>query len=320
MKKKFRKTFFISFLAFAILYSGAAYYYINIRDKETRSNADLFDKFRNEDDGNDELTFLLLGIDSKDVSSDEKERSDTMMLCNVNKSTGSVSVLSIPRDTRVDIRGRRNKEKINHAHMYGGPDLSVKTVRDFLGIDLDYYVRVDYKIVEEFVDLIGGVEVDVPIDMRYSDLAADPPLHINLKEGRQVLDGDKALQFLRFRKGYKDQDLGRIRAQQQFIESAISKTLKPGNIVKIPKMVETYYRYVDTNIPLETIMRFALKAKDINTENLEMATLPGEPEMIDKISYYIVYEEEMNELVKNMFINHETVENKSIDRENEETN
>ncbi len=84
----------------------------------------------------------------------------------------------------------------------------------------------DYRIVKEYVNLIGGVEVYVPMDMKYSDPVADPPLYIDLKQGRQVLDGgDKALQFLRFRKGYADQDLGRIKAQQQFVAAAIEKKL-----------------------------------------------------------------------------------------------
>lgn len=320
MKKKFIKSFFTSFLVFALLYSGGAYYYINVRNQEAESSDNIFDRFMN-DDGKDELTFLFLGVDTKDLSNDDKERSDTMMLCNVNKATGSVSILSIPRDTKVNIRGRKNEEKINHAHVYGGPELSIATVKDLLGIELDYYVRADYKIVEEFVNLIGGVEIDVPMDMSYSDLAADPPLRIDLKKGKQVLDGDKALQFLRFRKGYEDQDLGRINAQQEFIQASISQTLRPENIVKVPKMVEAYYKYIDTNIPFDTIMRFALKAKGINTENLDMVTLPGEPEMIGKVSYFIPYEDEMYELVKNMFTDHKTVENKYTDEdEEEETN
>jgi len=231
----------------------------------------------------------------------------------MDKSTGSVSVLSIPRDTKVYIRGRENQERINHAHAYGGPDLSIKAVKDLLGVDLDYYVRVDYKFVEKYIDLIGGVEVDVPMDMDYEDLVADPPLRIHLKEGRQVLDGDKSLQFLRYRKGYKDADLGRIRAQQQFVKATIEQTLKPRNIVKIPQIVNNYYKYIDTNIPLNVIMKFAMKAKDIDTENVQMATLPGEPKTINGIAYYIPYVDESQELARNMFIEHKTVENKFMD-------
>ncbi|WP_352405062.1 LCP family protein [Sporanaerobacter acetigenes] len=311
MKKKFFKTFFISFLIFAIAYGGAVYYFVNAEDQITEGNGNFSENTIDDDD--DELTFLLLGIDTKDVLKDNKRRSDTMMLCKMDKSTGSVSVLSIPRDTKVYIRGRKNQERINHAHAYGGPDLSIKAVKDLLGVDLDYYVRVDYKFVEEYIDLIGGVEVDVPKNMDYEDLVADPPLRIHLKEGRQVLDGDKSLQFLRYRKGYKDADLGRIRAQQQFVKATIEQTLKPRNIVKIPQMVNNYYKYIDTNIPLDVIMKFAMKAKDIDTENIQMATLPGEPKTINGVAYYIPYVDESQELVRNMFIEHKTVENKSID-------
>lgn len=309
MKKTFLKSFFISFLAFAILYGGGTYYFKNNKNNVVKEEEDFFDRVL--DDENDELVFLALGIDTKDLSKDSKERSDTMMLCKVDKSTGSISILSIPRDTRVPIRGRDGEERINHAHAYGGPELSVETVGNLLGIDLDYYVRVDYKIVEEFVGLIGGVEVDVPFDMTYSDLSADPPLHINLKEGRQVLDGDKAIQFLRFRKGYEDQDLGRIKAQQQFISSAMEQTLKPSNITKIPQMIKAYYKYVDTNIPFDVITKFAMKAKDFNTESIHMATLPGEPDSIDGIAYFIHEEEESEKLVKELFTDHKTVEKKN---------
>lgn len=320
MKKKFFRTFFISFLIFSLCYGGVVYYVVKADDAETHED-NFIERMAN-DDSNDELTFLLLGIDTKDISKDDKQRSDTMMLCKMDKSTGGISVLSIPRDTKVYIRGRKNEDKINHAHAYGGPDLSMKAVKDLLGIDLDYYVRVDYKIVEEYVKLIGGVEVYVPQDMDYEDLVADPPLRIHLKEGKQVLDGDKALQFLRFRKGYKNADLGRIEAQQQFIQATIKQSLKPKNIVKLPQMVKTYYKYVDTNIPLDIIMSFAMKAKDINTENMQMATLPGEPKKIGKVAYYIPYKEESEELVKSMFFEHKTVENKSIDsiKDNGETN
>lgn len=310
MRKKFFKSFFISFLIFVFIYSGTVYYLANA-DDEDNVDSTFFDSIS--EDNNEGLTFLLLGIDTKDLSVDSKERSDTMMLCNINRSTGKISILSIPRDTRAFIRGRKSEEKINHAHAYGGPELSVKAVKDLLGIDLDYFVRVDYKIVKEYVDLIGGVEVDVPQNMHYEDPTADPPLYIDLKEGRQVLDGDKSLQFLRFRKGYKDQDIGRIRAQQQFIQATMKQSLKPGNIIRLPQIISTYYKYVDTNIPLDQILIYATKAKDFSSDNMEMATIPGEPKTINGISYFIPYEEETGELVRNMFLEHKTVDNEKIE-------
>ncbi len=313
MKRTFFKTFFISIIIFSVVWSGFIYKtVIKAEGEEEASEETFIDRLM---DGKSDITFLLLGVDSKDINKNSSTRTDTMMLCRVDKSTGDISILSIPRDTKARIRGRKNEEKINHAHAYGGPELSVKAVKDLLGIDLEYYVRVDYKIVKEYVDLIDGVDVNVPMDMKYSDPVADPPLYINLKKGQQTLYGDEALQFLRFRKGYANQDLGRIEAQQQFMESVIEKTLRPSNITNIPQMIKSYYDNVDTNIPLDVIMKFAMKAKNFKTDGIQMATLPGNGQYINGVSYFILDEEESNRIVKTMFTENKTA--KHLDDENE---
>lgn len=295
MKKKFFKTFFISLLVFAALWTGVIYTFINSED-ETTSSGNFIQRIIG---GPDEITFLLLGVDTNDGSKGGS-RTDTMMVCKVDKSTGKISILSIPRDTRTRIRGRQQEEKINHAHAYGGPELSVKAVKDLLGIDLEYYVKVDYQIVKEFVDLIGGVEVDVPMEIKNTDI----------KKGVQVLNGKQALQFLRFRKGYSDQDLGRIRAQQQFIKAAAKQTLKLSNIGKLPQIIKSYYNNVETNIPLDVILKFAANAKDFDVDGMQMATLPGEPQYINGISYFIYDEEEAEILVKELFEDGKVVYNR----------
>ena len=146
------------------------------------------------------------------------------------------------------------------------------------------------------------------MDMKYMILCR-PSLYIDLKQGQQVLYGDEALQFLRFRKGYADQDLGRIKAQQQFVAAAIEKTLRPANIVNIPQMIKTYYDYVDTNIPFDVVMKFAMKAKNFSSDKVNMATLPGDGEYIGGVSYFILNEEESSKLVNAMFTEHRAVEN-----------
>ncbi|MFA5523927.1 MAG: LCP family protein [Tissierellales bacterium] len=304
--KKFLKTFLVAFLIFSIIFGGIITFVLKNEDGKSSFVSNIANIVRG-DESNKEITFLLLGVDSKDASKAKGQRTDTMMLCRYDDTTGKVSILSIPRDTMASIRGRKNKEKINHAHAYGGPELSVSAVKELLGISLDYYVRVDYKIVEDLVELIDGVEIDVPMDMKYSDPYADPPLEINLKKGIQVLNGDESLQFLRFRKGYANQDLGRIEAQHQFMGSAIKKVLNPKNILRIPKFINTYFENVDTNIPLDTIAKFALKARKVDSENISMATLPGEPKNISKIWYYIHNKEKTNEIINNMFIEHNIV-------------
>ena len=318
MKKRFLRTFFISFLVFTVLWTGFIYKTVIVAESEDESEykGNFLERII---DGKDDITFLLMGVDSNDVNKSSSSRTDTIILCKVNKSTGKISMLSIPRDTRVRIRGKENEDKINHAHVYGGPELVVKAVKDLLGIDLEYYVKVDYSIVREFVDLIGGVEVDVPMDMKYSDPTADPPLYINLKKGTQVLDGDKALQFLRFRKGYADQDLGRIQAQQQFIKAAIKQALSVDNIGKIPQMIKSYYDNVETNIPLDLILKFAVNAKNYDVNNIQAATLPGEPAYINGVSYYIYDDEETAVLLKQLFEGEEVMDDTQGNQENNDT-
>jgi len=317
VKKRFFRTFFISFLVFTVLWTGFIYKTIIAESEEESEYKDSF--FERIMDSKNDITFLLMGVDSNDVSKSSGSRTDTIILCKVDKSTGKISMLSIPRDTRVRIRGKENEDKINHAHVYGGPELVVKAVKDLLGIDLEYYVKVDYSIVREFVDLIGGVEVDVPMDMKYSDPTADPPLYINLKKGTQVLDGDKALQFLRFRKGYADQDLGRIQAQQQFIKAAIKQALSVDNIGKIPQMIKSYYDNVETNIPLDLILKFAVNAKNYDVNNIQAATLPGEPAYINGVSYYIYDDEETAVLLKQLFEGEEVMDDTQGNQENNDT-
>ena len=138
------------------------------------------------------------------------------------------------------------------------------------------------------------------------------------KKDQQVLYGDQALQFLRFRKGYADQDLGRIRAQQQFIKATVKQVLKPANIVNIPQMIKSYYNNVETNIPLDLIVKFSMNAKAFDSERIQMATLPGEGKYINGASYFIPDEEETSKIVKSLFTEYRAVEN--MDDNDDEVN
>jgi LCP family protein required for cell wall assembly len=320
MKKKFWISFFISFVAFSVLFSIVGPYLLeknSVVSIGEEDNEDIDDEEKVEKiEEKGEILFLFMGVDDmegrggikaiKKMKEDENGykktglRSDTMILCKFSYETGEITMLSIPRDTRVNIRGRSSKEKINHAHSYGGPLLSVKTVRDFLNVDLEYYVTVDYEAVREIVNAIGGVYLDVPQRMKYKDPAAKPPLVIDLQPGPQTLDGDKALQYLRFR-SYPEGDIGRVKAQQYFLKEFIKQLLQAKNITKIPKMISTYFDYVDTNIPITAVLKVVPKLNDIDFENINIATVPGEGKYIGAESYYISYDEQTEELVEDMF-------------------
>lgn len=312
--KKFLITFLISLLCFGLIFANIDK--IKTWKDESLNVSEEDDLDDNIDDqktdlqidnprqrNKDELLFLLMGVDAKDVKKSKGTRSDTMMLVKVNFKTGKIDLLSIPRDTRVNVRGKQ--DKINHAHAFGGAELTVRTVREFLNIDLEHYVKVDYKAVVEIVDAIGGVDIDVPRDMRYDDPYADPPLHINIKKGFQPLDGKNSHDFLRWRKNNDGSveigDIGRIEMQQMFVKELIKQTLRPKNIFKIPSLIETYYDYVETNVSLKLMAKGALHAKNIDTNAMTTNTVPGESKRIAKISYWIYNEEETKEIVKDMF-------------------
>lgn len=304
MKKRFIVTFILSLVAFTILYSTLWY---KVFDKETVAAPGDDTDIEDEDNAFDnkyelpvknEIVFLMMGVDAKDVKQSKGTRTDTMMLFKVNFDSGNIDILSIPRDTRVLVRGK--EDKINHAHAFGGPSLTIRTVEDFLGIDLNYYVKVDYKAVKSIVDAIGGVEIEVPQRMRYNDPTADPPLNINLQAGVQTLDGNQAHDFLRFR-SYKNGDLGRISAQQYFMKELIKQTLQLKNIVKLPGLVETYFDYVETNIPMSMVLKGIGAAKNMNTESMTTTTIEGSSKRISGIDYLIYDIESTEAIVQEMF-------------------
>lgn len=313
MKKKFAIAFIAACVCFTILYATV---FSSIFEKEpaeaiTDDPSQPTDQLPGDDDEEDddnEILFLLMGVDSKDVTKSKGTRTDTMMLTSVNLETGKISLFSIPRDTRVYVNGKLNK--INAAHAIGGAEMTIDTVKDFLGIDLEYYVKVDYQIVQDVVKSIGGIVIDVPLNMRYVDPTADPPLDINLKKGVQTLDGKQAHDFLRWRHnnamtvGYPEGDVGRIAAQQYFMKELVKQTLQPKNILKLPSLVKTYYNNVETNIPLTVMLKGVTAANKIDVENMTTATLPGDGQYVGDVSYFIYDKEAAESVVKEMFGNY----------------
>lgn len=238
---------------------------------------------------------LVFGVDSHSKDSKTPSRSDSIMLFSFGGG-GKPMLISIPRDSRVSIPGRQNLDKINHAHAYGEEELLIATVEDLFKIKVHNYIRINYKAIEELVDALGGIEVDVPIDMKYSDPYDKPPLNIDIKKGLQVLDGKNALHFLRFRKGYANQDLGRINAQQDFAQALISKLASPLTVFKAPKLLGTFYRNVDTDLSKREIIAMGFKVIRMKLDSIERLTLAGTNKSINGISYFIINEGELSKL------------------------
>ena len=225
--------------------------------------------------------------------------SDTMVLIRFNPHTDQLVVLSLPRDTRTLVQGRMTK--LNEANQQGGPALSARSVSDLLGgVEIDRYVRINVQGVEKLIDALGGVEVNVPKDMKYQDDSQH--LYINLKAGEQRLDGSKALQFLRFR--YDDHgDIGRIQRQQMMMRAVLEQALNPKTIARLPKILSVIQSHVDTNLSVEELLALAGYASKTNSYNTQMLMLPGDFSSTSdyELSYWLPNLREIDGMVSEYF-------------------
>ncbi|TVQ10130.1 MAG: LytR family transcriptional regulator [Leptolyngbya sp. DLM2.Bin27] len=226
-------------------------------------------------------------------------RSDSMLLLRFNPQTEQLVVLSLPRDTRTRVRGRLTK--LNEANVYGGPALAAESVSDLLGgVAIDRYVRINVQGVEKLIDALGGVNVNVPVDMRYQDDSQH--LYINLKAGEQTLDGNKALQFLRFR--YDAQgDIGRVQRQQMFMRALTEQALNPATIARLPQILSVIQSNVDTNLTVEELVALVGYGAQINRSNVQMLMLPGNFSSYQDfaLSYWLPNHSEIASLVDQYF-------------------
>ncbi|MEB3337689.1 MAG: LCP family protein [Leptolyngbyaceae bacterium] len=199
--------------------------------------------------------------------------SDTMLLLRFDPITKKLIVLSIPRDTRTYVEGA-GVTKINAANVYGGPALSAQATSELLGgIGIDRYIRVNVQGVEKLINALGGVTVYVPKDIKYQDDSQH--LYINLKAGKQRLDGDKALQFLRFR--YDEYgDIGRIQRQQMMMRSLAEQALNPATLARLPKILSVIQSHIDTNLSVEELVALVGFGTQTDRSKVQMLMVPGE--------------------------------------------
>lgn len=236
--------------------------------------------------GKDHLNILILGTDERGK---EQARSDTIILACIDLGKPAVDLVSIPRDTRANIPGH-GKEKINHAHTYGGPALLTRTVEGLLGIKVDYYIETNFKGFENIIDLLGGITIDVEKRMYY------PEEGIDLKPGLQRLNGHDALGYVRFRHDAMG-DIGRVERQQKFVKAAYEQFFTVKNLLKAPQIISQLSQYVKTNMPTSEMLRVAAVLKGMNADQLQTYTLPGYSQTIDGLSYWIAREDEMRRMI-----------------------
>jgi len=238
------------------------------------------------------LNILIVGCDEIE----NHGRADTIVLLSISPKTKDALILSIPRDTRVEIPGR-GMDKINHAYAFGGESLLTKTVSFFLDVPIHFYAVADFNGFVYIIDELGGVEIDVEKEMHYVDKAGG--VEINLHPGKQILNGEKALQYIRFRYD-KLGDLGRIKRQQKLALAVIKKMINFDSMIKIPQISEGMKDYIETNIEARDTVALANLFRGVNQEKFRIETVQGEPVYIEGISYLEPNVEEVQQRVKSL--------------------
>jgi len=238
------------------------------------------------------INILIVGCDEIENNG----RADTIVFLSISPKTKDVLILSIPRDTRVEIP-ERGMDKINHAYAFGGKKLISETVSLFLDVPIHFYAIADFNGFVNIIDELGGVEIDVEKEMHYVDKAGG--LDINLYPGKQILNGEKSLQYIRFR---HDQlgDLGRIKRQQKLALAVIEKMMNFDSITKIPQISEEMKGYIETDIKVQDAVALANLFKGINQEEFKIETIQAKPVYIEGVSYLEPDVEEVRQRVKSL--------------------
>lgn len=238
----------------------------------------------------DKTTVLIMGVDERE---DDVGRSDTMMVAMLDPDSNRVSLISIPRDTRVRIRNR-GYDKINAAYAYGGISLAENTVENLIGVDLDHYFIINTKNFARIIDAIGGVDINVREYMYYEDpWDDDGGLYIDFEPGLQHMNGKQAIQYVRYRDS--EGDIGRIARQQDFMRACMTKLTSPLIITKLPKIINEVTNSVQTDLSINELLAFAGTIRSAG--GLETAMAPGHPLYIDEISYWIPDVDYLREIV-----------------------
>ena len=229
------------------------------------------------------------------LSGDKGGNTDAIMVVHVDPISAQVNMLSVPRDTYVNVSGWKN-HKVNSVYKAkSGPDLLKKTLADMLGQPIDYYVYIDLATVRTIIDELDGVEYDVPCDLIYDD--PDQDLHINIKKGLRTLTGKQVEGLLRFRhpnkwtsevrKYYDGSDLKRIERQHDFFNEMLKQKLSMKYITKVNGIVSAVYSSIKTDMPLAEMLKVAKCLPSLSQEKHMSAMLPGSAKYVDGVSYYM---------------------------------
>lgn len=225
------------------------------------------------------VNILVLGVDERP---DDVGRSDTLFVVTINPRNQDMAVISVPRDTRVKIPGH-GEDKINHAYAFEKYKLSQRAVENLLGININYYVTIDFNGFKRIIDALGGITIDVEKRMYYVD--SWDGFVIDLQPGVQKLDGANAIAYVRYRD--EEGDIGRIERQQKFLGAVVQQATQLSTIGRLPTLIRELNGAVNTNMSTADMINYAKIFNNARKQGLKGYMVPGTPAEIDGVSYWL---------------------------------
>lgn len=283
------------------LFWGSVWLYDHIISPPQNNIAAADENIRKNEKLNERINVLLLGIDDGDSEAAESEpkRTDAIILLSFDPKQNQVSVLSIPRDTKVILPGHKDPDKINAAFAYGGAVMAKQTVANLLRVPIHYYCLADWRGFIDVVNLIGGVDIYVDKDMYYEDPYAN--LVIDIKHGYQHMDGETAGKYVRFRKDELG-DIGRVQRQQKFLKAAAEQMFSVQNVTKISSLLATLDKYIQTDLNTLTMLKAANSFKLFGDDKMRSCMLYGKFDDQSGVSYWYADEEAVNKSLEELGI------------------
>ncbi|HZW49440.1 MAG TPA: LCP family protein [Bacillota bacterium] len=242
------------------------------------------------------FNLLVVGVDER---TDDLGRSDTMIFFSLPADGGNPLMLSIPRDTMIWEKEAQAYDRINNVFPTDGIEATVSTVQNLLGVPIDGYVKINIEGFVELVDILGGVSVMVDEAMDYDDPYQD--LYIHLLPGETLMDGQTAMEYVRFRADGAG-DIGRIARQQKFIKAAMSQALSVNKITKLPSLIRQGFSMLETNLSLMKLLTLANTVITKGISNFDTATLPGDGLYYGDMALYMLRLDEMYEMLADLLV------------------
>lgn len=277
----------------ALLAGGcaAAFGYVSWLNGQFRSGIENFDELKSalatDAEEGDPFYILLMGTDGR--NDEEADRTDTIILARVDTSAQQVVLISIPRDTMIELDGV-GTAKINAAHAYYGPAGAVEAVEEFAGVQISHYAEIDFSGFVDLVDALGGVEVDVPIEIDDEDAGG------YVAQGLQVLDGEHALIFCRSR----DTAIGdyQRQANQRIFLQALASEILSSDVATLTASINSISSAVSTDMTADEILSIAMSLKGMDTSSIYSYTVPSTTSTVDGVSYVVAYDDEWAEMME----------------------